>query len=393
MYDNEVEYTVSLSIDGTNIGGLIKSVDLDFSETNYVNTVTIDFRDDLDSATARSLFGVLCDPNINWGEERISVIINGTEYKFLLEKRSSSVDFSERGFNVWGRSKAATLDVPYSAPILDSEAESNVWQQSNSMASGIINNLLFGTGISISFLIDDFPVYSDNFTVLNETPISIINKLVAVPGGRLRSGPDGNLIADYKEFSADRSDSVQLFTELDELVQVDEEITNNIGYNKVEISGYGSSELEGAKTLMIEIADDDCLETKKPFDIKVYASPLTLEYTFDTTRGTFSYRGTYTETLTEEVVFTNGKASVSRPIYSVVSKSWLGDSLGSVTHQQGYTGLLSTNPGFGVLSITYVARYDKYEVVISDIGTSLLYAVEDVVTVFDSDGNPVEEEV
>lgn len=392
MYANEIEYTVSATIDGTSIVDSIESISLEFAEDSYVNTVTIDFRADLESAIVESLFNVLCDPNINWGQERIIITINGIEHKFLLERRSTSIDYSEKSFSVWGRSKAATLDVPYSAPILDTEDENNIWQQSNNMASGIINNLLSGTGITIDFRIDDFPVYSDNFTVLNETPISIINKLVAVPGGRLRSGIDGNLIADYKNYTLNRNDSVQLFTELDELVQLDEEITNNIGYNKVEISGYGSTELEGVRTLIIE-TDEDCLEAGKPFDIKVYASPLTLDYSFDTTRGTFSYRGTETETITEEVVFTNGKGSTSKPIYSVVSKHWLGDSLGSVSHQQGYTGLLSANPGFGVLSITYVAKYDKYEVTISEIGTSLLYAVEDAVTTYDADGNPIEEEV
>jgi hypothetical protein len=386
---------VSILIDDEKVHQYIESVDLSFSEDDYVNTVTINFTSELDSATAINLFSTLCNPDTNWGQERITIIINDVEYKFLLERRTTSMKSEGRSFSVWGRSKAATLDTPYSEPIVDQQDADNLWQSGNLMASQIISSVLSGSGVTCDFTIDDFPVYSDNFTVLNMTPIQIINKLVQVPGGRLRSKPDGNLIADYKNYviSANAT-AVQLFTELDEIVQIDEQIENPIGYNKVEVTGYGSGTNEPNKSLMIELYEDyDCLPVKEPFNIKVYSSPLDLDYTFDTTVGSYSHRGTYTEALTEEIVFNNGKSSVSKPIKSITSTTWIGTNLGSITHERGYNGLLSSISGFGVLSITYVAEYDKYEVIISVEGTGLLYAVEDVISEFDADGNPIEEEV
>lgn len=396
MYYNEVEYTVTIKVDDTKVHNYIESVDIEFSEDSYVNSISIGFKSELDSATAINLFATLCDPDTNWGTERISATINGTEYKFLLEKRTSSIKADGKSFSVWGRSKAATLDLPYTEPYVDAEDAAYIWQQSNTFASTIINNVLSSTDMTCDFNIDDFPVYSDNFTVLNMTPIQIINKLVQVPGGRLRSKPDGNLVAEYKNYTvpSDSTSVVQVFTELDELVQVDEIIENPIGYNKVEVSGYSSGDSSLKKSLIMRLFEDyDCIPIKEPFDIKVYPSPLDLDYSFDTTRGSYSYRGTYTETITEEIVFTNGKASTSSPIKSISSKSWLGSSLGSVTYERGYSGLVSTKAGFGVLSITYIAQYDKYEVIISEEGTGLTYVVEDVVTEIDADGNPVEEEV
>lgn len=392
---NEVEYIVSIEIDSTKVHEYVESVDLNFSEEDYVNSVVINFSSELDSATAINLFSTLCNPDANWSEERIVITINGVVYRFLLERRTTSIDADGRSFSVWGRSKGATLDVPYAQPYLDNEDASHIWQQSNTFASDIVSNLLVNSDATCDFNIDDFPIYSDNFTVINMTPIQIMNKLAQVPGGRLRSKPDGNLVMEYKNYSipAD-STSVFLFTELDEIVQLDEQIENPPGYNKVEITGYGSSDTDPNKSLIMEFYEDyDCLPINEPFDVKVYASPLDLNFDFDSTRGSFSYRGTYTETITEEVVFNNGKGSTSKPIKSVTSKNWLGTGLGSVTSQRGYSGLISSKNGFGVLSITYVAQYDKYEIIIGDTGTSLLYAVEDIVTVYDSDGNPIEEEV
>jgi hypothetical protein len=378
MYENEVEYTCSIKIDGTSLHEYIEAVNINMQEDNYVNEVSIDFNKD-----SWSLYNTICDPATNRGTERIVITLNGVDYKFLLEKRSSSMTNEGKVFSVWGRSKAALLDLPYAVPITDSEDSTNYWQSPiyARTASEIVNHLLAGTGISVQFLIDDFTVYSTNFSVANETPIQIINRLVGVPGGRVRSDVDGNLIIDYKEYGTDFNADLPAieFTDIDEIVQLDEEIIEPPGYNRVRVVGYEEGIDTADKTITIELVDDACVAKGQEFDVKVYTEPLTLDFTFDTTIGEFSHIGEYTETHTETIFFTDGKGSSRYPIYSVTSAAWHGDDLGNITWQQGFKSLIADTEAFGVLEITYVAQYNQYSILIFETGGAILFAEEDVV--------------
>lgn len=375
MYDNEITYTCSIKIDGVSIHPYITDFDISLSEGDYVNSITINF-----NTEAWSLF-TMCDPNVNFGQERVSATINSHEFKFLVERRSTSLNSKEKTFAVWGRSKAATLDLPYSAPISDTADSTNLWQAGDVLASVIVDDLLTGTGITCSFNIDDFIVYGANFSIENQTPIQIINKVAAVPGGRVRSDQNGNLILDYKVFSTSFvADTTAEFTDIDEIIQLGEDVSHPPGYNYVRITGYEDITSPAGKNIRIELdeAEGSCASAGNAFMVRVYASPITLEYTFDTTIGTFYHIGDYYSTHEETVHFSNGKGNTQYPIYSVTSASWHGDSLGNITWGQGYTGLVADVEGYGVLNYVYSAKYTLYEVVVVEIGDAILFAEEDV---------------
>ena len=378
MYENEVEYTCSIKIDGTSLHEYIDNVNINIQEDNYVNEVSINFNKD-----SWSLFNTLCNPKTNWGTERITITLNGTDYNFLLEKRTSSMTNEGKVFSVWGRSKAALLDLPYAIPITDTEDSTNYWQSPiyARTAGEIVNHLLIGTGISAQFLIDDFTVYSTNFSVANQTPIQIINRLIQVPGGRVRSDIDGNLIIDYKEYGTNFYADLPAieFTDIDEIIQLDEDINEPPGYNRVRVVGYEEGVDTANKKIDLELVEGACVATGQEFEVKVYTEPLVLDYIFDTTIGEFSHIGEYTETHTETIFFTAGKGTAQYPIHSVTSAAWHGDDLGTVTWEQGYSSLIAATEAFGVLEITYVAQYNLYSVLIFELGGAILFAEEDLV--------------
>lgn len=379
MYENEVHYTCSIKIDGTSLHDYIQSVNINMQEDTYVNEVTIDFNQD-----GWYLFNTLCNPAINHGTERIVITINSVDYKFLLEKRSTNITNTAKTFRVWGRSKAALLDLPYAIPITDTEDSANYWQYpiASRMASQIISHLLTGTGITVQFLIDDFIVYSTNFSVENQTPIQIINRLAEVPGGRVRSDIDGNLIIDYKEYNKNftvTTPAIEI-TDVDEIIQLDEEIIEPPGYNKVLVRGYEEGVDTADKSIIIELSGGaSCVAVGQEFEIKVYTEPLTLSYVFDTTIGTFSHVGEYTETHSETVYFTEGKGNTQYPITAITTASWHGDNLGILTWDQGYRSLISAIEGFGVLEITYTATYNLYDALIFETGGAILFAEEEII--------------
>lgn len=375
MYDNEVEYTCSIKIDGTSLHDYIDSVNVNMQEDMYVNEVTINFNKD-----SWSLYNTLCNPATNFGTERITITVNGVDYKFLLEKRTTNITNTGKTFNVWGRSKGALLDLPYAVPITDTEDSANYWQYPVVLrqASDIITHLLSGTGITASFQIDNFTVYSNNFSVESQTPIQIINRLASVPGGRVRSGVDGNLIIDYKEYSNNFSVTAPAIeiTDVDEIIQLDEEIIEPPGYNKVLVRGWEEGIDSADKNIIIE-AEESCAAAGQEFFVKLYTEPLNLVYTFDTTIGTFFHIGEYTESHSETINFIEGKGSTQYPVYSVESAVWHGDDLGNVSWEQGYRTLISDTESFGVLEITYTAQYNYYGVLIFETGGAIIFAEEE----------------
>ena len=375
MYENEVEYTCSIKIDGTPLHDYIESVSVNMQEDTYVNEVTINFNKD-----SWHLYNTLCNPETNYGTERITITVNGVDYKFLLERRSTSITNQGKVFSVWGRSKGATLDLPYAVPITDSEDSGNYWQYPtvSRQASDIIDNLLSGTGITVAFNIDNFTVYSNNFSVESQTPIQIINRLVQVPGGRVRSDVDGNLIIDYKEYSNNFAVTAPMIeiTDVDEIVQLDEELIDPPGYNKVIIRGWEEGVDTADKSIKIE-AEESCAAAGQEFFVKLYTEPLNLVYEFDTTIGTFFHIGEYTESHTESINFSEGKGSTQYPVYAVVSAVWHGDDLGDLTWEQGYSNLISAIESFGVLEITYTAQYNYYGVLIFETGGAIIFAEEE----------------
>lgn len=373
MYENEIEHTVTIAIDGTKIHSYIQSINMNFLEGNYVNEVSIEFE-----TNAWALWNTLCNPFVNSGIERIVITVNGYQYKFLLERRSSRVTEKGKTFSIWGRSKAALLDMPYAIPISDTDDYTNPWQQNNMYASVLIEYLVTGSGVSVDFRIDDFTIYANTFSVENETPIQIIDKLAKVPGGRVRSGLDGNLIIDYREYSVlFSSDSTNEYTDIDDIVQVDEDVQEPPGYNKVRITGYQDLAASSGKSIRMELEQSSsCINVGVPFNVRVITTPFNMAYEFDTTIGTFYHVGEYEETHSETIYFHEGIGNTEYPILSVTSWNWHGDDLGAISWTVGYDGLVSDTKGFGVIEITYTTQYTLYEVIINDAGGAIIFAEE-----------------
>lgn len=382
-YYNEIEYTCYIRIDNVSVYEYVESVDLSFSEDDYVNQVTINF-----NVKGEDLFGTLCDPEINFGLERISIGIDSTSFDFLLEKRTSSIDSENISFSVWGRSKAALLDVPYANPFLaDSTATIDI-AANNYLASNIMSKVigytdLGGITISLQYDIEDFIVYGDQFITENKSAIQIINELAKVTGGRVRSDINGDLIVEYRPFSTAFTSPVIEYTDIDTVFQLDESIEHPPGYNRVRVLGFSPEDLAGAgATLNIELDDDydqTCIVANQEVYIRIYPSPIDLLYTFDVTMGTFIHRGQYASTHTETINVLDGNSSVNYPINEITTSQWIGRDLGTFDHAQGYTNINVPTGGYGVLEITYTSLYDSYIFRSSSLGTILLYALEDII--------------
>jgi hypothetical protein len=339
-----------------------------------------------------SLFSTLCDPDTNYDQERIVVGINSVEHKFLLERRKSAINSKKISFSVWGRSKGALLDVPFSNPFKEGDDIVDDVAENTYYASEIINKAITASGksVSVTFSIHDYQVFAGSYTIEGKSPIEVIKDLAEVPGGRVRSRKNGNLIVDYKPYNPAFITPAIEYSEVDTILQLDETIVRPPGYNRVRVVGDEEAGVRSDASIQMELDPDedlDCIEINQDFNLRVYASPFSLQYEFDQNIGTFTHVGTYESEHTEEIIIQNGAGATQYPIKSVVSYSWHGNNIGNIETQNGYKNinvLLAEgetdypHAGYGVLTITYKSEYTLYVGNVNLPGTALAYAIEQV---------------
>lgn len=137
-----------------------------------------------------------------------------------------------------------------------------------------------------------------------------------------------------------------------------------------------------------------CFEPNSDIYLRFYLTPQSLSITTETTNGTLyaTGGGGYTDH-TEEVVISDGEGSTSYPIDSISSKEWLGDApcaIGAIEWAVGRSYLncptCSGSPEggdvcettYGVIRITYRAKYVGYVLNVPEAGKVVVYAYENL---------------
>lgn len=94
---------------------------------------------------------------------------------------------------------------------------------------------------------------------------------------------------------------------------------------------------------------------------QIFKSPSGLSISQEASAGTITSEGTGTEEVTEYVTFANSnEGSLSYPLDSVESATWLGKNLGALS----YVGnnVLASQSGVGVLKLVYNAAFTRYAI-------------------------------
>lgn len=390
----EFNYSVIILVDDIIVSDSVVSWQIEINEDSYVNSVSIDFGDNY-------LFD-LCNPISNFGNERIKIIIDDIMYQFLLERRSFNENPRDYNFNVWGRSKTAKLDAPYAQPINDKKVDYNeiesvwyspddnkyvpyVWQTRNTTALEIMQAV--SPGFTVQMDIEDFIVKRKSFSVSNETPIEIINRLAKVVGAIVRTNLDGDIIVRPKDFTTDGT-IVSSYTDLDHILILEEKFEFPDGYNRILVRGpkdsdedlEGTSALEENGSLFIEL-DNSLNNDKTTFEFgedawfRVYKSPFTMSYTIDSSLGTiYSVSPDVSETIMGELSsFSNFSLRTNKPINSLIHiKRYSGQSI-SLSNYNFNIGWQVISSESGIenepVLVSYTSFYDLYKLVVEKPGT------------------------
>ncbi|MBF0472762.1 MAG: LamG domain-containing protein [Nitrospirae bacterium] len=378
-------YNFDITIDGVSVRNLVNSVKINIAESNFTNQVSISFLN-LDMYNQ-------CDPQINYGTERIIVTIEGNIYKFIIETRNRSEEFTNYKFTLTGRQITLFLGAGYAQPT------DNIIE--NHMASTIASTL-GGSLVNVNWSAMDY--FIPDFTYIG-FPIDGIKILADGTGAIMRTTADGQLVI-RRKFDIrpqDLSGSVPPFIFTDNEILRREINEQKATYNAVEVMSTGNS----ADNLEL-VPMDTCITTGAVSEIKVYTGR-SIDYKINISSGTLSKMSTGNiETLQEQIVIINGKGSTSRRIMGVNSYEFIhcpdanapvGSPLGLLTNptdglkypfwwEKGSQDILlagtGNTPGIytgqntpiqeGILIINYNTVYDLWTVTNNTAGEILLVA-------------------
>lgn len=97
---------------------------------------------------------------------------------------------------------------------------------------------------------------------------------------------------------------------------------------------------------------------------RVYSYPGSMAVTITESDGTITSEGSGTSDEEEDITFANTKeGSCSKPVKSIASSKWLGNSLGSVSAEG--TKITASSEGVAVLKLGYTASYKSYALSLS----------------------------
>ena len=363
-----------IEIDGIDLTDRIDEASIDISDEQFANTCELSFTDIDIYDTYKPIIGHKL--------ERIVVTINGTDvYKFLFEERSASAsDVVERGFTFWGRSRIAILDKPFADELdIDEDLGGSAFEPINT-ASTIVSK--YASDLNVTFSITNYVIPANTFSVEGKTPLGVIKDIAEAGGGIVRSGRVDSLIIREKYPNLRKIDSLtpdHTFNDADEVVSLDEESILSDGFNAVLVEGKAdkSSSLSGNFVFDEELNDDTAPFTPgSNVYTRLYTTPITspLDYRVEITEGSISWRGTISETVTdEEVTITNCEGTLQFPALSIVGFSWIGIDLGSISLPTVGDDKIVLAPSgsrtIGLIKISYVTSYDLYLIsgIVSDV--------------------------
>jgi hypothetical protein len=329
----------SIFIDGVSVRRNLKSGSISFSEGSVHNSISL-------SLAGENVFD-LCNPETNNGQSRVEIQINQRALYFLIEERSGSED----SFTIWGRSLTALEDEPYKEKTAFVLGEKR-------MASDVAQELAGSRALYWECF--DWLLPEDFQFVGN--PTEGLQLLAHQIGAVVRSQDDGSFLM-RSRFPVRPIDLSSVSPEIvcnrdTNMIELTFSENKGSGYNAVPINGKTNT----TNAPMISVpAEENTLILGEPATVFVYYGdvdiPVVDVYTTD---GTVSKIGTFTETVEEFVVFSEGVSTVAKYIDNLVSYSWEGLSGGNIEWNKNQTMLSISESKYRIAKVIYTTKVQKF---------------------------------
>jgi hypothetical protein len=271
-------------------------------------------------------------------------------WRLVIEQVSS--DDTGYRYAVVGRSTSVFLTEPYAKPL------TKTWM--NTSMAAIVAELCAEAGLAVYVDIKDWSI--DNYAVTERYPLDIIKDLVGEKKAIISALPDGTVWILPNLPCSPRKINQEI---IDYYVATDTNIfsraatfENRKNYNKVTITKQSDTITDNAPTVSIEseIIGNDAV-------VKVRVVPFVDNVTLEQSSGnnvSVWYEGVKHESVTDQLIITDGKANLSKPFGSLTNVLWHQSTLNDLAINSH--GEVTAGIGFSVLTITYQSPYHQYRV-------------------------------
>jgi len=300
---------------------------------------------------------------------QVLIDINGKKFYFIIDTRTRSRIHGVTDYNVEGRSRTSLLSFPNADPY------TKEW--SATTAETVVQELCDLYSIPLDFQITDWPIPAGVLVADEESPLSIIRKIIEGSGAILQSSLTGALVIIYKypdsptTYEALSSD-IEL-SDLDDIEVVNEFFEEKKGYNKVFVSnkeliddseGYLSIELDH----VLNFGKSVFTEGDEVY-VRIYASD---EYDVEITGGSIvKVSSDVSRNADAETLNFIGEEypDVSYPVNSLTGVTWYGTDLGNISlvgsHNISASG--SSTDTIGIGKVEYTTIYDVWKITLPTI--------------------------
>jgi hypothetical protein len=325
-------------LDSKSIKSQVAQAQIRYSEDTVHNEIEIQSID-------RNLF-LTSDPDVLSGTARIEVHIDSRIIYFLLESKQGD----ETNFNLWGRSLSAADDSPHSDAVeLELTSPASAKETAESLLT--VNSLLWG-------IVDwTLPVGFE----FSGDPVDGVKSISNLVGAVARCADDGTIVIRQKyptrpvymqgttpTVSYDRSEN---------MIKLNYETIKGTGYDCIEVHGNADD---------VELPDIEVEESpayrQQDAHLRVFW-PGTIPDVVSSlaTAGYIDLLGASWEGFTEEVVFSNGSGSVSRPVSSITSYTWIGTDGGEISIDSGKK-LSISGAEWAIATVVYRSEFQRYRI-------------------------------
>lgn len=281
----------------------------------------------------------------------VVVSIDATQYNFLLTSKTRRKEgMHARTLTLEAHSPIIATGEPY-ADLIDYTNEADIG--ANAFVESMIG--------AVTWNIIDWVIPAKRLQFRRVTPLSAATTIVEAAGGVLQSDPDGTVVA-RKLFPITTSQvpfatPVEFYEDTGDVFSMSESAAMTQGYNKYRVT-------EGSDGM-----SDSFEWLPHPNDWRkgvLRFLPFPWRSNFEIVDNQFELEKILEgvmeeETITEVVTLQNRHGNTTKPVYDLISTTFLTPGIASVTVIPYTTGI-STSSGaeYGLLSITYKHRYYAY---------------------------------
>lgn len=222
-----VHNSISATVAGIAISPLSFNIKTDINSYCWQGSVEL---------TAKDYQKIKAKLDVTHGNEPlITININGHLFTIIAEQQSRTRQFVNHSYSLSGRSITAHLGADYA------QSQSGLLEQNN-YASQIVNQQLNGLSISVeNWLIADWLIPANSYSVQNKTPIAVIADIAQACGGFLTSHchePKLSLKPKWKKSAWEIATAQpDVIIALDVIQQINEQKRINPRYNTVTLTG------------------------------------------------------------------------------------------------------------------------------------------------------------